>query len=108
MASPTFDSTAIFDSLRADGSTLFSEGVLFVHGYEQITQRLHFNGEDGDRYLFHGWPDREWTYIGHLSADSFAHLATRLAAIQTKIDANTSDNSTYKALVDSFGGTYDK
>jgi len=100
MASPTFAGSAIFDSIRADNST-FTEGVLYCPEYSKITQSIHFNGEDGNRLVEHGFPDRNWVFEGMISADTLARLKLRISAIQSDIDAQD-----YHTLVDSFGNTY--
>ena len=105
MSSPTFDSHKIFDSVRADATT-YSEGVLWVPSYTGIRQKLHFNGEDGDRYLAHGYPDRPWIFKGVIAAPSLAGLKTLLVAIETAIDLSVDDPTVTKALVDSFGNYY--
>lgn len=104
MASPTFNSQTLFDS--GDGTTNYSEGVLFVGPYSKIRQKLHFNGEDGDRYLTHGFSDRTWTFRGLMSAPTIAGLLANFAAIEAYIDEADSDNSTYHALTDSFGQSF--
>lgn len=105
MASPTYDSVAIFDSKRSDNST-FTEGNLFVEDYTPIIQKLHFNQEDGDRYLVHGFGDREWVYEGLLSSPTLADLQSKIAIILGKINDFQSNPTTYKTLVDSYGTTY--
>src|SRR5665213_2161822 len=106
MASPTFNSQKIFDSVKADSST-FSEGVLFATEYTKILQKFQFNGEDGSRYLGMGWPDRPWVFKGLLSAPTISGLWTLLAAIEAVIDEADNASTTYHALVDSFGQTFD-
>lgn len=100
MASPTFGGSPIFDSIRADNST-FTEGLLLVGDYTKIYQTIHFNREDGNRLISHGFPDRPWTFQGLISADTAARLKTRLSAIESQIDADD-----YHILVDSYGNTY--
>src|SRR2546423_11989980 len=104
MPSPTFDNSPLFDSKRADNSR-FSEGVLYVQNYTSIRQRLHFSGEDGDRYINHGYPDLQWTFRGMLSAPSLADLKSMFDDIQSAIDDGQDGN--YQTLVDSFGNTYE-
>jgi len=104
MASPTFNGQSLFDS--GDGTSNYSEGVLFVGPYSKIRQPLHFNGEDGNRYLTHGWGDRTWTFKGLMSAPTIGGLFANFAAIEAYIDEADSDDSTYHALTDSFGGSY--
>jgi hypothetical protein len=106
MASPTFNLIAIFDSVAADGTTKFSEGVLQVDQYTKIRQKLHFNGENGDRYLTHGWPDRKWTFRGYISAPTYDDMQTILAAIEAVIDEADTATTTFHALKDSFGQTW--
>lgn len=105
MASPTFNSQTIFDSKRTGGAR-FSEGVLWAQGYTAIWQRLHFNGEDGDRYLAHGKSDRQWVFSGILSAPTITELQGLFSAIQTYIDEAEDDPTMYRTLVDSFGASY--
>lgn len=104
MASPTFNGNKIFDSIDGEGNR-YSEGVLWAPEFQKIIQTLHFNGENGDRILTHGYPDRPWVFTGIISAPSIGSLNTLLAAIQTCIqDCDTTGG--YHTLVDSFGHSY--
>jgi hypothetical protein len=105
MPSPTFNGNKLFSSIDSNGSTV-DEGCLWVPDYQQITQRIHFEGEIGDYTLYHGYADMPWTFRGMLSATNGGDFGTLLSAIQTAIDANTSDSDTYHALTDSFGNSY--
>src|SRR5689334_18084975 len=98
MASPSFNNEAIFDSKRT-GGTRFSEGVLWAQGYTAIWQRLHFNGEDGDRYLAHGKPDRQWVFNGILSAPTIDDLHDLFADIEGYIDEAEDDPTVFRTLV---------
>ena len=100
MSSPTFNGSPIFDSIKADAST-FTEGVLYCPEYSKITQVVHFNGEDGNRLIEHGFPDRPWIFDGYISGNTLTALKTRISAIEDQIDAQD-----YHVLVDSFGNTY--
>lgn len=108
MSSPTFNDLPIFDSRKVD-ATYYSEGVLTVHGYSKIIQTLHFNGENGNRLIHHGWPDRQWTFQGLMSYDhatpasALTGLKDSFRAIETYIDSED-----YHKLVDSFGSVFTK
>ena len=103
--SPVFDSKQIFDSWDADNNQ-FSEGCLTVLDFQKIRQRLHFNGEQGDRYLTHGYPDRRWVFEGLLSAPDYDTLAAMIVQIQSYIKKADSLQNTYSPMSDSFGNIF--
>jgi hypothetical protein len=107
MPSPTFDGNKLFDSINHDGDN-FSEGILYPLDYTKIIQDIHFDGENGDYILTHGWPDRKWEFVGLISAPTGEAFGGIIRAIQSAIDDADSDDSSYHDLKDSFGGDYPK
>lgn len=109
MATPTFDSHAVFSSVTSDAlaTTILEEGTLLVEGYTGIIQKIHFEGEDGDRHLSHGYPSRTWKYRGLLSAPTLDGLNGLLVILEEYVDLFITDPTTYFALVDSFGNSYE-
>jgi hypothetical protein len=107
MASPSYDSSRIFDSISSDNGLLFSEGILEALDYQGLFQALQFNGENGTRWLSHGWPSRQWVFRGILSAPTLSELNGIFNGIQLAIDKAVADPKDYwKVLTDSFGNTF--
>src|ERR1041384_8320383 len=99
MASPTFDSKKIFDSLTSvagPSATTLSEGVLWCPDYTGILQKLHFEGDDGDRFLTHGYPSRNWVFKGYLCALSLTDMIGLLNVIEGYVDESANDPTVWK------------
>ena len=105
MATPTYDSKKLF-SYQDSQSNWRTEGVVMVPDYSKVTQTLHFNGENGNRYLDHGYADQKWYYRGYLWASNLSGLVTAVKAIQTYVDNDPGDTASYKPLVDTFGNSF--
>lgn len=111
MASPIFNGNTIFDSIASDGmggTIVFSEGMLWAGSFSPIRQPIHFNGENGIRYLNHGYPDREWTFEGIFSAPDLPTLQGIVVGIQDAIVAAQEAPTVYYQLTDSMGIVYNE
>jgi hypothetical protein len=107
MATPTYNGTNLFNS--DDDTGTYCEGVLEALDYGGLFQTMHFQGEDGDRFLAHGWSSRQWVYRGFISAASLADLKVKYNAIEAEIDAAVDHPDSYwKTLTDSFGSSFTK
>jgi hypothetical protein len=105
MASPLFNAVHIFDSIDEDGINVCA-GNVKVHDYSPIIQPIHFNGENGNRLLTHGFSNRKWTFEGYLFARTPGELASKIATIQFQIDSFVLNPNAWFVLVDNFGRTY--
>ncbi len=96
---PSFDG---LDFTNSDGDCTFT---VTAGGVAPILQSVHFDKNDGDYVIAHGYSNRDWIGTGLIFQDTQADMCDYIATLEAYED--DWNGTTWRTLVDTTGNTWE-